>query len=394
VSGEAPGNAILSLAAARSGGQSSGSLAQLGLDVTHAKWNFGARWRVMDSGFRSPGMLESPALAALNVHLGVDLSRAGTLGLVLSRQSLEEQSGSRFISATYSVSVGIKAFVTAIASCGFERGRACRYDVMLTRPLSRRSQLQMTMGRSEQGATQGFALGRSPDSVSGVGYHLQAESAQQDRLAGMLMMNTPAMHAELGVERDGKRQGYSLGVSGGALVAGSEAFVCRDANSAGAVALLEGLPAADVPIYLDGRVVARSAGNGSAVITGLRAYETNRLHIDESDLPLGVQLRSNEVAVVPARDSVVKVRFETSATRGATVRLLRENREPVPAGARISVASREFVVADGGFGYLMDLQGPAALSVAWPGHHCEARIEVPANEVLPDLGPQICYEAL
>ncbi len=69
--------------------------------------------------------------------------------------------------------------------------------------------------------------------------------------------------------------------------AGLSAFVSRDTSSGGAIALVEGLPVADVPIYLDGRVVARSGANGSAVVTGLRAYETNRLHIDESYLPLG-----------------------------------------------------------------------------------------------------------
>ncbi len=126
----------------------------------------------------------------------------------------------------------------------------------------------------------------------------------------------------------------------------------------------------------------------------LRAYERNRLRIEQADLPLGTRIDGLEEIIAPYWRSGVLVRFPVAHTRDAFFRILLRDGQPLPMGAAVEDEHGElWPVGHRGEVFLTDLLPSNSLRAYYNGQRCEFTLQVPDNDdPLPDLGSVTCLE--
>jgi outer membrane usher protein len=129
----------------------------------------------------------------------------------------------------------------------------------------------------------------------------------------------------------------------------------------------------------------------------MRAYQINKVRIEQADLPLDAKVDKLQLDAVPYFRSGVLLQFPVERSRGALLTVVLENGEPLPAGAlaRIIADNVEendvFPVGMGGALYLTGLAASNRLRVTWLKQSCEFMLSFPdSKEPLPDLGSYTC----
>jgi outer membrane usher protein len=91
----------------------------------------------------------------------------------------------------------------------------------------------------------------------------------------------------------------------------------------------------------------------------MRAYDINRVSIEERDLPLDAQVDKLKMEAVPFFRSGLLLDFPVRRSHGATLSIRLDDGAPMPSGAIVRIAGRdeEFPVGLGGEAYLTGLEG-------------------------------------
>ena len=98
--------------------------------------------------------------------------------------------------------------------------------------------------------------------------------------------------------------------------------------------------------------------------------------------------------LTPAYRSGAVVRFPIIRATAATMWLVQDNGEPVPAGARVHAPGGDATVALDGLVYLTDAAGYNEAEATWPGNRCRFSFQRPDDgDPAPDLGEVRCRAA-
>jgi outer membrane usher protein len=374
----------------------SGTLAQLGVDLDRRAFSAGVRVRTATATFRQLGMAndETAARRAIDAQVGWLAGRPGSFGLVFAQRDLRDRDDVRLLSLTYGISLRGLGYLGAFATHDLSRQGNSQAVIALTRSLGDRTSSRVSASIDSDGAAGGIAVNRSLPAGRGTGFHVEAEEGQFGRLAAGAAVRRDAVTLGADVERIEGYERYTGSARGGFVLVGRHLAAIRDISDETSFAVVEVPSLAGVPIYHDNHRVAVTDAHGFAVLPGLRPYESNRLQVDPSDLPIDTTIEASEYRVRPYRRGGVQVRFPVGDRGGAIVHLMRDANEPIPAGARVRVGTHEFTVARDGAVFVAGARGAIVLEVSWPGHRCSADVVVPADGELPDLGRVSCKEAL
>jgi outer membrane usher protein len=129
------------------------------------------------------------------------------------------------------------------------------------------------------------------------------------------------------------------------------------------------------------------------MVPSLPAYNRNLISLDESSLPLNVDVDLSDKIVVPMALSGLLVKFNSQQVQGAVLALVTEDGKELPLGAEVTVNEDKEVyeVALHGEAFIPEIQFPAAVRVHWDGLTCQATVAPPkSNEPLPQIGPIHC----
>jgi outer membrane usher protein len=149
----------------------------------------------------------------------------------------------------------------------------------------------------------------------------------------------------------------------------------------------------DVRIYANNQYVTKTNGRGFAIVPTLVPYDRNVIRLDDTGVPLDLQMDLGERTVAPMPRSGVLLRFKAAQIGGALIQLQTTDGTAVPLGAQVRVngADTPYQVAFRGEVFVDDISFPANLRVSWDDHVCFANISVkPSNEPLPKIGPVVC----
>jgi len=130
-------------------------------------------------------------------------------------------------------------------------------------------------------------------------------------------------------------------------------------------------------------------------VPGLRAFDVNRLRIDDADLPLDTLVDTLETAIRPYARTGTAVRFAVRRERGVLMRVRREDGTALPAGALVRVGRAEavHVVVSQGEVYIPGLTGTTVLRASWGDRSCSFTATVPpSDDPQPRLDGLICRE--
>ena len=194
--------------------------------------------------------------------------------------------------------------------------------------------------------------------------------------SGSVQWLTPAtlVTATLGAQ-PGQVYGV-VGATGRVGVLNGTAFATG--TSGGAVALVQVADIPGVRVRLEGVLVGRTDQQGRLVVAGLIPLVTNTLTIETADLPFQVQIKGNQVQVVPLPGNSVEVRFPVERRLIGIMRLVLPSGQVVPTGAQATLeptleAEQEWPVGEDGSLYLELQNVKAHLSVVWSEGRCAVR---------------------
>jgi outer membrane usher protein len=202
--------------------------------------------------------------------------------------------------------------------------------------------------------------------------------------------NLPMATLGAQVARAGGTTGVRLTAAGSVGLLDDDVFASRSLGSSFASVRVDGHPG--VRVYADDQLIGVTDRDGSVTVPNLRAFELNRLRIDEADLPLDAQIETTELAVRPFARTGSVVRFPVRIERGALIRVRREDGSDLPAGSVVAVEGGDsYIMASGSEVYVPNLAGTQVLRVRWNGGSCRFTATVPeGDDPQPRLDGLVC----
>lgn len=373
-------------------GQGSGVQAALALERRARALSFSANvgWssRHFDAAAlpseRTPRLRQQ---AALSWSLGAQ----GALSLGWLRQRRYDGSAVQIASLGYSRRLGRFGLMNLSMQHLAEPEDAFSVALSVIVPLEAQQSVSFSMGDDAGDSHFRVDLQRSPPAGEGFGYRVLAEAGDRRRLdAGVVYQGTRAiLRAELSQllrQSSGRVQ-----ASGGLLLLGGSLHASRPLTDSFALVDVAGYPG--VRIYADNQEVATTGADGRALVPRLRPWQRNELRVEQGDLPLDARVDALTVDAVPPARSGLDVRFAVQRQRSASLRLVLDDGQPVPAGSQVllSPAVRILPLGLDGRIFADDLAaGDNRLRLSWGTQVCEVALSLPAGEVQPDLGVLTC----
>ena len=173
----------------------------------------------------------------------------------------------------------------------------------------------------------------------------------------------------------GKHGAGYVGASGALVAMGGDLFIARKVNDGFAIVDTAGV--ADVPVMLHNRAVGRTNRNGRLLVTGLNAYQDNRVTIDADDLPAEFTVDEVLQSAVPANGAGVAVNFAIARSASALVTLVDQDGKEIPVGtaARMSSdQSQNLMVGFGGQLYIEHAVAGATVLLSSGAAPCSFRL--------------------
>lgn len=320
--------------------------------------------------------------------VSMPLANYGSVSSTYTYQQSYDMPSIGFLQGTYSLSFGRWGALTASITHPLAQGQTTS-QISLTMPLGFATSTNLTVQPENQ--QQHISIQRSVPTGTGFGYTFAAERGRIARDEAVLaLQNSIGTYLIRATQQEGQLGG-AASVVGGAAFLGGEAFLSRRINNSFAVVQVPNY--SHVRVYKDNQLIGKTGKKGSVLVPQLRPYQKNFLRIEASDLPFDAQIETMQMDAIPAFRSGLLVSFPVQRSYGATLTLLLDNGEPVPAGAVVTKqgSSEAFPVGFRGELYVTGLAETNILTVLWKNQSCTLHVMFTQNdEPLPDLGSYTC----
>ena len=381
--------------AAGGDGNGSGFLAGVGLEHNGARFSAYAQTQYSTQSFAQLGAsaLEHTPQQRTFAGIGYDLARFGSVQLAYGLQSYYDSDTVETFGINYSLALGRLGYLGLFAT--HASSATSDTTLLLTWTMSLGDRRTVSSALQQSSASDGEGTGleayttlqRDLPSGPGVGYRMSLSSS--DEQDASVAYQGSAGTATVEYSRRGDATGVRAGAIGGLAVTAAGVMPARRLEQSFAVVQVadyEGLT-----VFLDNQPIGRTDEHGRVLVDSLRPYERNEISLDPTQVPMDGSLDRSAIGVTPAYRSGAVVRFPVKRAEAATMRLVTQDGNPVPAGATASLGGSAYPVALDGLLYVEGLQGLARVRVAWKDGQCSFDARRPAgNEPVPDLGTVTC----
>jgi outer membrane usher protein len=384
-------------AASGGGGAETGALGGVGFQRQTGQFSVGAQAQWTSRAFREIGSTpENPLpLRQLSASLGYQLEQLGSANITYIAQDFRTKPNIHILSLGYSVGLGPWAFLSLSVAKTFGTEGNIALGATVTVPLGER-----TLAAASYNGTRSSSLGNTSDTSvtlqrsvpagEGYGYRIIAHTDGEIQASGTWQNNVGTYTAD--VSRFEGANAARLSVAGGIGYVGGHAFLSRQITDSFGVVRVADYP--DIGVLQDNQPVGRTNADGYAVLPQLRAYDVNRVSIEERDLPLDAQVDKLKMEAVPYYRSGLLLDFPVRRSHGATLRIRLDDGAPIPSGAIVQVTGRDedFPVGLDGEAYVTGLEEHNRLRATWKGASCEFDAAFPRSpDPLPSLGTFACH---
>ncbi|WP_206177940.1 fimbria/pilus outer membrane usher protein [Variovorax sp. RKNM96] len=383
-------------AASHSSDSGSGRLWRAAYTRTSDEWNFSASRQVASRGFTQIAWQDSPVHvdAQSQLFAGRSLGRYGTLGA--SHTRLHYNTGERVgvTTASWSIGVGASAWLGTYLAHTRQDGRrpTTSVGVSLSFALGEGRNASLSLQQQNPGKHSAVAeMSQQPPSDTGWGWRLRAADGENARTeAGVDYRGRYGLLTAEAARAQGQNA-MRVRASGAVGYAGGMTFATRQSDDAFALVTVPGAPG--VKVYRENLPWTTTDSEGRAVVSGLRAYEPNHISIDNGDLPIEAQVRSDAIRVVPRYKGVAAATFDISRGMLASATVLLPDGSPLPAGIDVLRPARGTSLLSGFNGQLSidDPQPRESFEARWTKGHCRFTLgEIDRAGTLPSLGTFRC----
>ncbi|HEY1076193.1 MAG TPA: fimbria/pilus outer membrane usher protein [Fontimonas sp.] len=182
-----------------------------------------------------------------------------------------------------------------------------------------------------------------------------------------------------------------VAASGGIVMMDAALFPSRQVDQGFALVTTNGV--ADVPVLFENRPIGKTDARGHYLLTGLNAFQPNRVSIDTLHLPAQIQAAQEIVNVVPADRAGVRVEFGLRESRAALLILHDAQDRPIDVGSRVLRDGQPLgLVGFDGQSYLENLGLHNRISIAGADQdECTVSFDLPSGASgIPVIGPLRC----
>ena len=329
----------LEASAVASGGAQSGSLLSALYSYAGSGLAVNARATWTSPGFRQLG--SDPAnlpgkLATLQVARPLG---AGTLiASYLSRQN-QEETPLRVLNLAYSQRVN--AYVFASLSLLTTNAQSSPTVLAgLTVLLDRTHFSNLGVNHTAQADALYADFAQAADSAEGVGYLLATTRGPgNDLQAADFTSNSASVSWGAQAQQQNGATSTRLWATGGAATLGNGVYLTR--GIAESFAIVQVGQSADVPVYLENQLVARTRADGSALVNNLRAYQDNRVSVDPLAVPLDSSLGAMRQMVQPRWLGGVALDFAVHPVIGITITVVQTDGIVLPPWTTVQLLDRD-----------------------------------------------------
>lgn len=372
-----------------------GSMLSLGVERQGRPLSFGLETRLATPRFAQLGgwpEFDVPRRSHI-ARASFAAGRGGSVFASWVHQVGQEGSGGvRFVTAGYNIGLADQVYLSLFGLRSLAGDRAHSVGLNLTWVLGARTTGSASRTQAAGGSTDSVQVQQSLPQGSGAGYRLTAGSgAGSHQQAALLLQNAVGAYSLEAASLQGST-GYRASASGGVAYLAGRAYLSRRIEDSFAVVKVGDY--AGIDVFLDNQPVARTDGDGNALVPRLRPYQRNIIAIQPEHLPLDAEFTDLRLELTPARRSAASALFPVRPARGALLRIVLDDGTPLPSGAVVSVdaGSEEFPVARRGEAYVKGLALRSLVQARWKGQRCDIEVPMPAQAgPMPVIGPLVCH---
>ncbi|MFM7024572.1 MAG: fimbria/pilus outer membrane usher protein [Limnohabitans sp.] len=357
----------------------------LGLHYSHARKSLTLQSVRSDANYRTLGLTASYRQQQ-TVGASMAVSAAGQLALQQSRLQNHDASMLTSTAVQYSHLLGGGRLHLNLAQVhGQRRGQSVMLSWVLPLDRAHTRAMAQTSVQHQNGGTTWTAGASQPlmpaqswgwralGSVTPTGYASEGGVYHQGEHALM----------QLDLRTQAQSRYARLGMQGALVAVDQQVFATRPLRSS--FALVEVPGQAAVGIALHGQGLTRTNQEGKALVAPLQAFGRNPIALHANDLPIGTEVDTLSLDVVPAWRGAVKARFGVRQGQSALVKVQLENGEDAPLGSRVRIAGdvdahRVFRVGRKGMVWLTGLPTHSQLKVQWAQQACSALLHIPTTD--------------
>jgi outer membrane usher protein len=390
---------ILTLTLAGGGGfGTSGTLTGIGFEHHANRLSFTASTQYASDGFHQVGDNEL-AVARFKqrtlAQAGIDMHRAGSLSLAYVLETFRGQPQEQTMSLTHSLVLGHYGSVSFTVSRSTGAYATTNAFLLYTLALGDRDAVSTTLtGGSGIGAPDDQAsvtYASNPPIGPGNGYRVTAATSGDYDADWRTQLN--ASDFEVEAARNQGVSGERGQFEGAVTWLDGELHAARQVTGSFAVVDVAGI--ANLPVYMDNQLVTHTDEQGRALLPELRSYETNRIEVEPTELPLDTSIDTRVLTITPGYRSGLIVRFPVERVRAGTFRLLDEAGRALPAGAVVQLQDKQFPVGQDGMTYVTGYDHGMGATASWKGGQCHFRVPPPPDgDPLPDVGALTCHAGI
>ncbi len=372
----APSLGQFDLAVAAGGGpRLDGAFASLSWSARGERVAFAAHIEAADADFRRLGQEGALPRQRARATIGVNTGASGRFSTTAVWQD-DRDARVRTFEVGYANTFGRFGALSVSALHVDDGESSTELRLTLSRPFGERRSGALSLQTRGRRFTTSAQLQSAPPGVHGLAWRAALSEGAVDRFDGGISIRARQFDAQVeinaGPETSAQRAQFSAGVA----VLDGEFHVAPSLRESFATVRLG---AADVDIFRDGQWVARTDERGRAFVTGLRAYEPNRITFKVDDLAPHLSVQSDELVVRPAARSGATLRFPVTASAAGEVRVANAAGEPLPEGAILvrRADGARFAIGSQGRVYLDAIVVPGVL-VTEAAPRCAVEIDAAA----------------
>lgn len=371
-----------------------GGLLSLGFQRQTSWLSFGGHAQFANSQFAQLGLAQNrPAPKFLgSLHLGLSNNGYGSFSLNHIYQEYRDQSSVNLINANYNLTLGKNLFLNLSAFSSLSDDNNKGVALTLSYTLGERTSASLTTGMQNNSASTLMQVQQNLPPGTGLGYRVLAGYDGSERIESGISLQNDVGTYNFDASWFNGQNNFRGSASGGLAIMGGDAFFSRRINSSFAVVQVPDYP--NVHVYAENQLVGTTNAWGNALVPALRPYQENHIRIEQADLPLDAQIDTLSINAAPYFRSGFLLKFPVRRSRGATMKIVLDDGQPLPAGATVQIIGQheEFPVAMKGNVYITGLAPDNQLRVVWHGQSCQIDVSFPeTKEPLPDLGTFTCH---
>jgi outer membrane usher protein len=335
-----------------------------------------------------------PAAAIDRISLGFQLPFDNEGGFGLSGVHVESADGEEnwIGTASYTRPLWNKSSLSVSAFADFGDGGNYGAFVFFSMPIG-------DWGRGSAGLTAsntGFSVSADiskphGDAPGSFGWRAEVREGDAPSYRAAASYRSTFADLEAGISHAGGETLTTASADGAIVFADGNLFAARRVDDAFAV-VDAGAPG--VTVYHENRNVGRTGKSGKLLVTGLRAYEKNKIEIEVQDLPMDADFGETVAEPVPASRAGAKVDFAVRrGIEAAIVELVDSQGQPIAPGTEgTSSAGETFTVGYGGQAYLTKLMPRNTLTLATKNGPCRAEFfsKIQEDEVQARISGVVC----